>query len=225
MPKPTCSSPPDFPWVSDDALIAIDEKNERVVLAIRGNVVYPEFYSQYPERPDMEPTDFCVGCAFFPHVLSSWTVMETAVLENLRRALYEHNTYRLMVTAHSIGGAVASLAAARIRRANNGEFAGIIDLYTFGVDVFASEAAADWINEGGPNFFIVNAEDDTRFNMIFKPVYAIQRNYDDPTSADIDVLAANSDMRSINAVPGAHDHYFGNITGCKPYGPPPPLLI
>ncbi|KAI4161680.1 MAG: hypothetical protein LQ342_004688 [Letrouitia transgressa] len=217
---------PDLPWVSDDALIAIDDKNERVVLAIRGNAFWPEFDYQWPERHVIESSNLCTNCAFEPQVLAGWLVMETAVLENLKRAPYEHDTYRLIVTGHSIGGAVACLAAAQIRRANNGEFADVTDLYAFGAPVFGTDEVAEWINDvGGPNFFIVNAEDESRFNMNVKPVYAIERNYDDPTPADIDVFATKSDMLPMNAVTEAHDHYFGNISSCKAYRswPTPPM--
>ncbi|KAL9614117.1 MAG: hypothetical protein Q9167_001402 [Letrouitia subvulpina] len=207
---------PDLPRVSDDALIAIDEKHERVVLAIRGSVGGPKM--REPNDKYMQfPSDLCADCGFTSDVVDTWLAIENAVLESLKRALHEHNDFRLIITGHSNGGGVASVAAARIRRANNGEFADITDLYTFGVPFFGNDKVVEWINEvGGPNYFITNALDrntwDPHSNV--EPVYRIARNFDSPTPADINTFAKGEEMTSRTWFSEAHNHYFGHITGC-----------
>ncbi|KAL9039800.1 MAG: hypothetical protein Q9214_004728 [Letrouitia sp. 1 TL-2023] len=208
---------PDLPRVSDDALIAIDDKNERVVLAIRGSISRPIRIHEPGDYYLTISSDLCVGCAFAWGLEDTWLPMENAVLESIKRALHEHETFRLVVTGHSMGGGFASVAAARIRRANNGEFADITDLYTFGAPFFGNNKAVEWINDiGGPNFFIVNAQDFNRFHSNVTPVYAIERNFDNPTPADIDVFA-EGDMLPTSTwwSREANGHYFGNIAGCK----------
>lgn len=125
------------PFLSDSCgYIALDHSttNPRLILAFRGTYsiantiadlsTIPQEYIPYPGDDDdgsEPPTDDndpppaepprCDNCTVHSGFYSSWINARKVVLPHVTEALDKHPEYRLVLVGHSLGGAVATLAA------------------------------------------------------------------------------------------------------------------
>ena len=60
-------------------------------------------------------TDICPDCTAGRGFWTSWLEARDIVREGMREVVEEFPDYEIVVTGHSLGGAVASLAAAQLR--------------------------------------------------------------------------------------------------------------
>ena len=132
----------------------------------------------------------------------------------------------MVVTGHSLGGAIADIAAAEIRKM------GVpADLYTFGAPRIAGRKLSDFItnqNSGG-NFRVTHFDDPVPKMppllldyVHISPEYYIDKGNDIvPTASDINELNGDINMNGNTGQPlsfdiAAHLWYFGKISACNP---------
>lgn len=60
-------------------------------------------------------TDICADCTAHDGFWKSWVEARTGVLAAVKTAVNANPNYQLIVTGHSLGGAIATLAAAQLR--------------------------------------------------------------------------------------------------------------
>lgn len=76
------------------------------------------------------------------------------MLDAIKRLRQENPDYKLVITGHSLGGAVATLAAAVFRKQGLE-----LTLYTFGSPRVGNEALAKYISASGTNFRVTHLND------------------------------------------------------------------
>lgn len=145
----------------------------------------------------------------------------------MRAALQANPSYKLVVTGHSLGGAVATIAAASLRAAGLP-----CDLYTYGSPRVGNAAFAQFVtDQAGAEFRVTHTDDPVpRLPPILfgyrhvSPEYWIYAGSGGAgaSAADIKVCAgtANTDCNAgtsgLDAA--AHGQYFGPIAGCSAGG-------
>ncbi|KAK4184042.1 Alpha/Beta hydrolase protein [Podospora australis] len=116
--------------------IAVDHGEKEIVVAFRGTYsitntivdlsTVPQEYVPYPERPppadgdgDGEDGDGeenkCANCTVHMGFMASWRQARDVVVPALKAAREKHLEYPVHLVGHSLGGAVAALAALELR--------------------------------------------------------------------------------------------------------------
>ena len=170
------------------------------------------------------PTDICTGCTADQGFYNSWLEARTGILATLKTTATEYPSSKVIVTGHSLGGAIADFAAAEIRKM--GVWA---DLYTYGAPRIAGPPLSNFItnqNMGG-NFRVTHKSDPVpRLPPIalgfvhISPEYFISTGDNVIPSADnitqyngeINLLGNSNPLSSIDI--SAHGWYFGPIGAC-----------
>lgn len=84
----------------------------------------------------------CTGCKVHAGFLTAWREPRTKVLAAIKAAQTKYPSYKLIVTGHSLGGAVATLAAADLRSQ------GIpADLFTYGSPRVGNKEFAEFVSK------------------------------------------------------------------------------
>ncbi|KAK2069479.1 hypothetical protein P8C59_004059 [Phyllachora maydis] len=108
--------------------IAVDHGDDpAIIVAFRGtysltNTVVdlstvPQAYVPYPSPDDDDQLDTCANCTVHAGFLASWRNAREMVLPALRTARAMHPRHPVHLVGHSLGGAVAALAALELRLA------------------------------------------------------------------------------------------------------------
>ena len=77
--------------------------------AIRNTALLPQLTSQYSKRDYEEPA--CSNCTIHSGFLTSWQNTRCTIIPHVEEALEKHPEYKLVLVGHSLGGAVAAIAA------------------------------------------------------------------------------------------------------------------
>ncbi|KAL8940152.1 MAG: hypothetical protein Q9216_002970 [Gyalolechia sp. 2 TL-2023] len=220
----TLSEFEDTPLFDNTGYIAIDDTNRIVVLAIRGSVSGQNWDADW----DMVRTriNFCHECHVHRGFKASWEEIKDAVMGNMKKAVELQPDYRIVVTGHSLGGAIATLAAAELRRIDD-HFHDATELYTFGSPRLANKEAAMWLSEQSRLSWRITNEDDIvprlppraigYHHML--PEYWISGHGDDPDPREVEW--ANREDSSwgnegeVFPKRSTHAHYFGRIGACS----------
>jgi hypothetical protein len=169
------------------------------------------------------PSDLCLGCLVHTGFYASWGEVSKEVLAGVRAAKAANPTYKVVVTGHSLGGAVATLAAAYIRKAG---FAA--DLYTFGSPRVGNILFARYITQQtGSEYRITHTDDPVpRLPPIILNYAHVSAEYwIDPGTDDVVSLnevkycegyanvKCNGGTKGLNME--SHGWYFQQLEGCK----------
>lgn len=205
--------------------IAVDNTRGLTVLAFRGSSSIRNFLADADFV--QVPTDICDGCEAHQGFWDSWLEARVGILAALKTTALQHPRSKVVVTGHSLGGSIADIAAAEIRKM------GVpADLYTFGAPRIAGRKLSDFItnqNAGG-NFRVTHFDDPVpKMPPLFldyvhiSPEYYIDKGNDIvPTANDIKELNGDINMNGNTGQPlsfdmAAHLWYFGKISACNPH--------
>lgn len=203
--------------------VAVDHTRSLTVLAFRGSKSVRNYLAD-ADFPSV-PTDICTGCTADQGFYDSWVEARTGVLAALNSAAAANPTYGVVVVGHSLGGAIAAIAAAEIRNSGTDS-----DLYTYGQPRIGGYTVSNYItnqNKGG-NFRTTHYDDPVpRLPPIalgfvhISPEYYISTGNEIPvTSNDITKLTGfiNLSGNTGNIGSGtdltAHGFYFNNVSAC-----------
>ncbi|EER24741.1 Lipase family protein [Coccidioides posadasii C735 delta SOWgp] len=126
---------------------------KRIILAFRGTYsitntivdlsAVPQVYVPYPERPGRDDGgDRCLNCTVHAGFMTSWVNARAAILGPLSDTIAKYPDYQLVVTGHSLGGAVAAIASLELRaRGWNPQ------VTTFGEPRIGNRALAEYLND------------------------------------------------------------------------------
>ena len=161
----------------------------------------------------------------------SWLEARYQVLPALKTAAALYPSYPLTVTGHSLGGAIATLAAADIR--NQHYPSAPIDLYTYGSPRVGTSGLADYITAqaGGKEYRATHHDDPVPrlppYTLGFRhvdPEYFIDtQNGQTVTAANVKVINVKTQGNGVgddgafnpfNADLNAHGDYLGPIGAC-----------
>lgn len=134
--------------------LALDHTRSLTVLAFRGS----ESVRNYITDADFPTvtTDICSGCTADQGFYNSWLEARTGILAALKTTAAGNPSYKVVVVGHSLGGAIAAIAAAEIRNSGTSS-----DLYTYGQPRIGGSAVSNYItnqNKGG-NFRVTHYDD------------------------------------------------------------------
>lgn len=180
--------------------------------------------------PFVDPK-LCTGCLAEAGFWSSWVFVKKEILESLKRLTGQHADYKVVVVGHSLGAAVATVAAADLR--TQGYEA---TLYAYASPRVGNQKLAEFITNQKNNYRFTHQNDPVPklplLGMLYKhvsPEYWITSDDNTTvTASDVQVLEGTVNMKG-NTGTGlplltdfsAHHWYFEQADACK--GPGLPL--
>jgi predicted lipase len=93
--------------------VALDHTNQLIVISFRGSQSIQNWISNLDVA--MEPFSICSGCQAHSGFLDSWNSAKTIVQGAIDGAKSANPSYNIVATGHSLGAALATLAAADLR--------------------------------------------------------------------------------------------------------------
>ena len=212
--------------------LAIDNSSKLIVLAFRGTSNIENWVHNL--EIVQAPTALCDNCLVHQGFLNQYVAMSQYYRDLVAKAHEDYTEHRLIITGHSLGGALATLAAAEIRNFKDPWFLKNTELYTYGAPRVGNEALARYLTNQSPLSYRVTSMHDVvprlpPVHAAFPPVhganywhtqpeYWIRKHPDNPTPQDISILTGynndhgNRDSHSMKVEP--HRHYFGLIRSC-----------
>ncbi|KAL5002447.1 Alpha/Beta hydrolase protein [Aspergillus recurvatus] len=215
--------------------IAADHTNALLVISFRNTMTPTNLITDWTYH-QVDASAACSGCLAHKGFWSAAAAADKALDEAVTDAKARYPEYELVVTGHSLGGALATLHVVFLR--NKGVAA---DSYTFGAPSVGDYALADYITNGhssdsGRNYHVTHLND--LFPKILYrasrtpganwlvpeysqsgPEYWITSGFGEPvTTADVQVLeGVDNDHGNLGREPGSlRDHlwYLGPTDAC-----------
>ncbi|KAJ6036896.1 hypothetical protein N7540_001175 [Penicillium herquei] len=209
--------------------IARDDTNKAIVLAFRGSYSVRNWITDI-EFPYTDP-GLCNGCEAELGFWSSWTNVRDSISEILNNTVDAYPDYEVVVTGHSLGAGIATLAAADLR--GNGHPS--ITLFAFASPRVANPALADYITAQKKNYRFTHTNDPVPklpllamgYVHVSPEYYITSPNNVTVTTGDIEVLQGeiNWEGNTGTGAPSltdfaAHHWYFERADGCIRSGLP-----
>ncbi|KAF2109324.1 Alpha/Beta hydrolase protein [Lophiotrema nucula] len=133
--------------------VANDDSNQLIILSFRGSTSLANWLTNF--NIPAVATTICSGCTAHGGFWQSWVDARPDVLAAVKAASAAHPDYKIVSVGHSLGGAIATLAAADLR---NSGYA--VALYTFGAPRVASTKLSSYITaQAGGNYRITHWND------------------------------------------------------------------
>ncbi|KAK5315595.1 hypothetical protein LTR70_006679 [Exophiala xenobiotica] len=133
--------------------VAVDDTNKLIVLSYRGTTSLDNWIQNV--NIDFDTFAACSGCQAHRGFLSSWRDSKDQVAAALSQAKSNHPDYSIIFTGHSLGGAIATIAAADLRQQGYN-----VALYTYGSPMVGNPAFANFVTgQNGGNYRVTHAAD------------------------------------------------------------------
>ncbi|TVY29314.1 Lipase, partial [Lachnellula hyalina] len=209
--------------------VALDPVRSLIVVAFAGSGNTIRNYLSDFAFVEIPYTD-CNACWVHSGFATGWSERRSVVLAAVSTAILAHSDYSIVVTGHSIGAAVGTLAAVELRSLNYS-----VDIYTYGSPRVGNEAFADFVTSQAPaqgsNFRMTHVNDPVPQlpptwvgYQHTSPEYWLSSGNDtteDYGAQDVVVCEGVGD-EGCNAGTGlvpidgeAHNHYLGLIDVCQ----------
>lgn len=211
----------------DHGYIAVDDVHRTVVLAFRGAQSATNWrHSLNAHHVD---SDFCDDCKVHNGFWKMWTDIREKVFADVDRTLAKYPGYRFVITGHSLGGALATLAAGSFRMRDD-RYANLTEVFTYGSPRVGTGMTAAFLTRQSDKSYRVTSGKDLipRLPPAFlgylhvSPEYWIKNYFTDPKPGDIDVLTGaynnqgNAGIKHGHMRKKYHRQYFmKRISGCK----------
>ncbi|KAF2032298.1 alpha/beta-hydrolase [Setomelanomma holmii] len=201
--------------------VAVDHTNKLIVVSFRGSTTIDAWITNFDF--DTVDTDICSGCTAHHGFWNSWVDARNLVTPAVKQASTTYPTYQIRVVGHSLGGAIASLAAAQLRN-----YGLTVALYNFGSPRIGGTKISSYItNQSDGNYRITHLNDPvpkvpllTMGYVHISPEYYINKpDKQDVNAGDIQVFngAANlfvGNQASLIPDVDAHRWYFASVYTC-----------
>ena len=205
--------------------VAYDTTNQLIVISFRGSQSLRNWITniQFPTIP----TDICTDCAASSGFWASWNEARANVIAAVNTAKALNPNFKIVSTGHSLGGALANLAAGTLRASGLD-----VDLYTYGAPKVGLTGLSNFLSQTnrGSNFRVTHLNDPVPrlppsllgYRHISPEYYISSGNTVQPTPADITRFEGINNRNGNEGNTGfdttAHVQYFGPISACGPGG-------
>ncbi|KAK2608739.1 hypothetical protein QQS21_002728 [Conoideocrella luteorostrata] len=205
------------------AYVAVDKIRKEIVLSVRGSNNIRNFITDIIFA--WQRCDFVNDCKVHTGFAKSWEEIQDSATRAMKTARDQYPGYRLVATGHSLGGSVATLGAAYMRR--NGF---PVDVYTYGSPRVGNDAFANWMTSqpGGQWRITHDADPVPRLPPIFvgyrhiSPEYWLSNGRDSQNDYPISQVEVCRGIANTECNGGtfgldvtAHLHYLGDTSGCS----------
>lgn len=137
------------------ALVAVDHTRRVIVLAIRGSANVRNWITNL-QFTFTGCGDLAKNCKVHNGFGDAWAEISGTVLDAIRATRAANPTYSVVTTGHSLGGAVATIGAAYIRRVEGVP----VDIYSFGSPRAGNDHFANFVTaQTGAEFRITHGAD------------------------------------------------------------------
>ncbi|KAI0883192.1 alpha/beta-hydrolase [Annulohypoxylon maeteangense] len=202
--------------------VSSDDTNKLIVASFRGSSSIRNWIADLSFI--LVSCDLVSGCLTHAGFLTAYKEISSALLAALKKAVAANPTYKIVFTGHSLGGAVATLAAGYARKQGYAA-----DLYTYGSPRVGNKAFVSYVtNQTGSEYRVTHLDDPVpRLPPIIlnyrhtSPEYWLSTGTSNTTSytaADVQVCEGFSNTKCNAGTGGldiaAHLHYFEAISGC-----------
>jgi len=139
--------------------IAVDTANSQIILAFRGSTSEADFVNTDADvvpvsysTPISGILNYCLGCTAHQGFYNAWNSVSSGVLNEIRTLHSQHPSFTIIVTGHSLGGALTPFAALAIKGLNLGAN---IQIYSYGQPRSGDSPFANYVNNhiGTSNVF------------------------------------------------------------------------
>ena len=212
--------------------LAADSSRGLTILSFRGSESVRNFIAD-ADFPTTPTPDLCATCAIDTGFYTSWVEARGGILTHLASATAANPTFRLVITGHSLGGAIAAIAAAEVRKSGQ-----IADLYTYGQPRIGGADVSDFITNQSPslgnNFRVTHYDDPVpRLPPLalgfrhLSPEYYIssgngvivtEADVKGPLTGNVNLMGNTGNFAMGLADLDAHGWYFNNVSACNPSG-------
>lgn len=212
-------------WTGIGGYVAVDHARREIVLSIRGSNNIRNFVTDIIFA--FQNCDLVDKCRVHSGFAASWDEIANDATRAMKTARDANPDYKFIVTGHSLGGAVATLAAAYLRRSGF-----VADAYTFGAPRVGNDHFANFMTSLPGGQWRVTHRDDPvpRLPPIFlgyrhvSPEHWLangQPSQTDYPIRDIEVCpgiantACNAGTFGFNII--SHLFYLINTAACAPF--------
>ncbi|KAF7158169.1 hypothetical protein CNMCM5623_002835 [Aspergillus felis] len=136
--------------------VAVDHTHKTIALSFRGSVSIENWLTDFHTfHKDVTGINGCVGCKAHAGFWDATQAVSGCVFPRVRVAAQQYPWNRIVFTGHSLGGALATVAAALFRQEAE------VDLYTFGAPSVGNYEFAKFVSEqtAGDNYRITHRSD------------------------------------------------------------------
>lgn len=138
------------------AFVAVDPAQKAVVVSVRGSSNIQNWITNLNFGFTSCPSGFPSGCSMHSGFKSAWEEISSAVVSAVNSGLSSNPSYKVVVTGHSLGGAVGTIAGAHLRRTLSKS----IDIYTYGSPRVGNSDFANYIStQSGSHYRITHGSD------------------------------------------------------------------
>jgi hypothetical protein len=209
---------------SDVGFVAVDHEHRDVVLAFRGTVSRANWVTDFDGQ--WISTNWCPKCKVHRGFWKTWMQSKPHLTQAVREAVQANPNYTLVITGHSLGGAVATLAAADFRRTFK-DLCNETELYTFGSPRVGNVYLVKYLTHLSDKSYRITIPEDPvpKLPPIMlgylhtSPEYSINAIPRNPEPNSFTVLQGYYNQygntgRQLMLCPNAHRFYFGDVTKC-----------
>lgn len=209
-----------------EGFVGTDPARKNIVLAIRSSHNVRNWITNL--LFSFEDCDFVEDCKVHKGFANAWDEVRDSILASVSTAKAANPDFSVVATGHSLGGAIATIAAADLRRSGLPT-----DIYTYGCPRVGNKAFVNFVtDQPGAEYRVTHIDDPVpRLPPMFlgyrhtSPEYWLSTGSTttvDYTVADIKVCEGDASTKCNGGTFGlnvdAHKYYFSRTSACKTDG-------
>ncbi|KAH6719651.1 lipase [Leptodontidium sp. MPI-SDFR-AT-0119] len=137
-----------------EGYVGIDSANKAIVISYKGSKSFANFVADLLV-PKESCSDLVSGCKLHQGFSYAWGDVKSNTMAAVKKAKAAYPSYTIVLTGHSLGGAVATIAAAYLRKAGYP-----CDIYSYGSPRVGNEAFVNFVSaQAGAHYRVTHTDD------------------------------------------------------------------